>query len=347
MFVDSAHIHVVSGKGGDGCVSFRREKYVPRGGPDGGDGGDGGSVVLVADHNIETLLDFSGRHHWKAAKGRPGMPKDMHGANGDDAILRLPPGTQVYNEETGELVADLAEHGTRLVVAAGGKGGRGNASFATATHQVPHEFTPGEPAIELDLRLELKLIADVGLVGLPNAGKSTLLSTVTAATPKIADYPFTTLTPQLGIAAIDNERRLVIADIPGLIEHASQGAGLGSRFLRHVERTRLLVHLVDIDPADGSDPVANYRTIRGELAAHSAELAAKPELIALSKTDLLTDADRQAAVDLLAAELGRPVIPISSAARRGLDALLDACWAQLGDSREDRFAWTAETDHPA
>ncbi|MEM0913763.1 MAG: GTPase ObgE, partial [Planctomycetota bacterium] len=175
MFVDSAHIHVVSGKGGDGCVSFRREKYVPRGGPDGGDGGDGGSVILLADHNVETLLDFAGGKHWKAAKGRPGMPKDMHGANGDDAVLRLPVGTAVFDNATDELIADLAEPGTRLTVAPGGKGGRGNASFATATHQVPHEFTPGEPAVELDLRLELKLIADVGLVGLPNAGKSTLL----------------------------------------------------------------------------------------------------------------------------------------------------------------------------
>jgi len=342
MFVDSATIRVTSGKGGDGCVSFRREKYIPRGGPDGGNGGDGGSVVLLADHNVETLLDISTRRHWKADKGRPGMPKNMHGANGDDTVLRFPPGTLVYNDETDELLADLASHDTRLVVAPGGKGGRGNSTFATATHQVPHEFTPGEPAVELTLRLELKLIADIGLLGLPNAGKSTLLAAVTAATPKIADYPFTTLAPQLGIAALDSERRLVIADIPGLIEHAAAGAGLGTQFLRHVERTRLLVHLLDIDPPDGSDPLDNYHTIRKELADHSPQLADKPELIALSKTDLLSDDDRDAALDLLADALGKPVVPISSAARRGLDDLLEQCWSRLGKQGDDRAAWSAD-----
>jgi GTP-binding protein len=346
MFVDTATIHVTSGKGGDGCVSFRREKYIPRGGPNGGDGGDGGDVVLLADHNVETLLDLSTRRHYKAEKGRPGMPKDMHGANGKDAVLRLPPGTLVYDDATGDLLADLAHHDQRLVVAPGGKGGRGNTGFATATHQVPHEFTPGQPGVELTLRLELKLIADVGLLGLPNAGKSTLLATVTAATPKIADYPFTTLAPQLGIAALDAERRLVIADIPGLIEHAAQGAGLGSQFLRHVERTRLLVHLVDIDPPDGSDPVANYHTIRRELAQHAHALADKPEIVALSKTDLLGDDDRDAAIQLLAEAIGKPVLPISAAARQGLTPLLEACWDRLGKHGDDRAAWTHEPDAP-
>ncbi|MEM0913873.1 MAG: Obg family GTPase CgtA, partial [Planctomycetota bacterium] len=270
---------------------------------------------------------------------------NRHGAKADDMVIKVPPGTVIRDDRHDLVMKDLAAAGDSVVAARGGKGGKGNARFKSATNQAPRESTPGGDAEKRTLTFELKVIADVGLFVKPNAGMSTLLSRVSRARPEIADYPFTTLTPQLGIAALDSGeggRRLVIADIPGLIEHAADGAGLGSRFLRHVERTRLLVHLVDIDPADGSDPVANYRTIRRELAAHSAELADKPELIALSKTDLLTDTDRQAAVDLLAAELGRPVIPISSAARRGLDALLDACWDRLGDRHDRRLAWTSD-----
>ena len=273
MLVDRAIIHVRSGKGGDGHVGFRREKFIPKGGPDGGDGGDGGDVVLVATAGVDTLLDFAGRHHWRAADGGPGMTKQQHGSNGADLNVELPPGTLVYDEDAHELLGDLAEPGSRLVVAAGGKGGFGNEHFKSATNQAPRQFTPGGEAEERTLRLELKLVADVGLVGKPNAGKSTLLARISKARPKIADYPFTTLEPNLGIAELPNHRRLVFADIPGLIEGARHGVGLGIEFLRHIERTRVLVHLVEIDPADGSDPVANYRVVRDELAGYSNALA--------------------------------------------------------------------------
>ncbi len=340
MFLDSAQIEVRSGKGGDGCVSFRRQKYIPKGGPDGGNGGDGGSVILVADPNVETLLDFAGRHHWQADHGEPGRGKQQYGAKADDLEILLPPGTQVFDDETGELLVDLDKPGRRVVIAEGGKGGFGNEHFKTAVHQTPREATQGEPGVELSLRLELKLVADVGLLGKPNAGKSTFLSAVSAARPKIADYPFTTLIPQPGVADLGQGRRLVICDIPGLIEGAASGAGLGHRFLRHVERTAVLVHLLEVEPADGSDPVANYRALRKELEDYSPALAEKPEVVALSKTDLLgTDEDVAAAVEMVRDALGVEVLPISSATKQGLDSLLEACWSKLEAGSGVREPW--------
>ena len=340
MLIDSANIHVRSGAGGDGCVSFRREKYIPKGGPDGGDGGDGGDVVLLADPEVETLLDFAGRHHWHAPNGQPGGSRQCHGANADDLTIRLPVGTLVYDDDTGGLLIDLTTPGQTHIIARGGKGGFGNEHYKSATNQVPDQFTPGGAAEEFDLRLELKLIADIGLLGKPNAGKSTFLSRVTRATPKIADYPFTTLKPQLGIAELPGRRRIVIADIPGLIENASAGQGLGIRFLRHIERTRLLVHLIELDPTDRSDPIENYHMLRRELAAYSQTLADKPQLIALSKTDLAGDADdKQTAIELVTDALKLPVYPISSATGEGLDALLEACWQIIKDQREPEDGW--------
>lgn len=340
MLIDSATIFVRSGKGGDGAVSFRREKYIPKGGPDGGDGGRGGSVILEASPNVDTLLDFAGKHHWHAPHGEPGGPKQCYGKAGEDLIINLPPGTLVYDAESDELITDLDELGKQFVIAPGGKGGLGNARFASSTKQTPRHSTLGEPAVERRLRLELKVIADVGLLGMPNAGKSTLLSRISKATPKIADYPFTTLEPNLGIAQLSPDRRIVFADIPGLIENAHTGQGLGTRFLRHVERTRLLVHLIDIDPADGSDPVENYRIIRNELASYSEALADKPEVVVLSKMDLAGgDADREAAVELFGRALGRPVLTISSATGTGLNELLEACWEVLAKSRQPEPGW--------
>ncbi|MFP4144898.1 MAG: GTPase ObgE [Phycisphaeraceae bacterium] len=337
MIVDSATIQVRSGKGGDGCVSFRREKYIPKGGPDGGDGGRGGSVVLVADPEVETLLDFAGRHHWRAENGGPGGPKQQHGRDGRDREVRLPPGTLIYDEETGELVVDLDQEGARFVVAEGGRGGWGNEHFKSSTNQTPRQSTPGEPAVERTLRLELKLIAEVGLVGKPNAGKSTFLSRVSRATPKIADYPFTTLVPQLGIAEVPGDRRMVLADIPGMIENAHAGSGLGTRFLRHIERTRVLLHLIEVDPADGTDPVENYRVIREELARYSPELAAKPELVAVSKMDLAGgEQDQLTAIELIEEALGQQVHAISAATGQGIPELLEACWEQLARNRPPR-----------
>ncbi len=345
MFADHAEIHVRAGSGGHGCMSFHRAKYVPKGGPDGGDGGHGGDVIAIEDQGVQTLLDFRGKHHWKATNGRPGEGKNKTGANGEDVILPLPAGTMIYDQATGELLADLRE-GDRVVIAKGGKGGLGNAYFKNAINQTPRETTEGEPGEERDLRLELKLIADVGLVGLPNAGKSTLLAAISAATPKVADYPFTTLKPQLGIAELDAERRMVFADIPGLIEGAAEGHGLGHDFLRHIERTRAIVHVVEIEPTSGADPLDSYRAIRKELADYSPTLAEKPEIIAISKTDLLGDeADAQAAVELFCKELqlgaSETVLPISSATGAGLRELLDACWEHF-PKRETTSGWSTD-----
>jgi GTP-binding protein len=327
MFVDEAEIHVFAGKGGDGCLAFRREAGVPRGGPNGGDGGDGGSVYLLARPGVDTLLDFRGRHHWRAGNGEPGRGKDQHGARGEDLVIDVPPGTLVYDLDRDLLIKDLDRPWARVRVARGGKGGRGNARFATPTNQTPRYAEPGTDGEERRLRLELKLIADVGLVGLPNAGKSTLLARLSAARPKVADYPFTTLDPHLGIVRAGPERRFVMADLPGLIEGAHEGVGLGDEFLRHVERTRVLVHLVELEPHTGRSPAEAWRAIRAELEAYSADLAAKPELVALTKADLLPgdDAPRRE----LEAAIGRPVLAVSSASGAGLDALVGAILALL------------------
>lgn len=322
-----------AGKGGDGCVSFRRARGLPKGGPDGGDGGDGGSVVLVADENTGTLIDYRGKHDWRAKNGLPGTGSQRHGAGADDIELLLPPGTLIYDADSGELLFDL-QPGDREVVVRGGRGGLGNERFKTATNQTPRHATSGEPGQTRRLDLELKLIAEVGLVGLPNAGKSTLLRALTRATPKVGSYPFTTLSPQLGIAELDMTRRLVFADIPGLIEGAAQGAGLGHEFLRHVERTRVLVHLIDLLPPDESNPAENYRRIRGELGEYAPALLEKPELIALNKADLLgEEADLEARLGEFRAALGEAgddgVFVISGASGRGLDELLAATWTAV------------------
>ncbi len=333
MFVDSALIRVRAGKGGDGAVSFYRGRGLPKGGPDGGDGGRGASIYLHADPGLNTLIDFRGVRDWHADNGEPGRGKQQFGAGADDMTIRIPPGTLVYNDSTGELMADVGPDET-VLIAKGGKGGHGNEHFKSSTNQTPRKATRGHPGEEFTLRMELKLIAEVGLVGLPNAGKSTLLKALTRAEPKIADYPFTTLSPQLGIAELDPTRRMVLADIPGLIEGASGGAGLGHDFLRHVERTSVILHLLDCSAPDGSSPAENYRTIRQELAGYSPELAEKPEIIVLSKTDLLPDDDaRREAVASLCNELRlgaeQSLLTISSASGSGLDALLDHLWIML------------------
>ncbi|MBX3357203.1 MAG: GTPase ObgE [Phycisphaeraceae bacterium] len=332
MFVDQARIRVKAGDGGNGVVSWRREKYVPKGGPTGGDGGRGGDVVFVADENINTLLDFRGRPEWVAQPGEPGRGKQQHGADGTDCIIRVPPGTIIYDDDTGEVIVDLGPS-QREVIARGGKGGFGNEHFKTSTNQAPKSASPGQPGEQRAVRLELKLIADVGIIGMPNAGKSTLLSVLTDATPKIADYPFTTLAPQLGIASVDESRRLVLADIPGLIAGASDGAGLGHDFLRHIERTRVLLHLLDLSPLDGSNPAQNYSVVRAELTRYSPQLAEKPELVVLSKADLVDSDEASRKVKTICAEIGlvpeRDVLVISSAQRAGLKPLLQRLWAMV------------------
>ncbi len=333
MFIDEAVIHVKAGDGGDGCVSFRREKYIPKGGPDGGDGGDGGSVIFVADENKNTLLDFSGRHHWNATSGKPGMGKKMAGLSGDDKFIQVPPGTLIFDAEHQILLADLDAAGKEVVVAKGGRGGRGNWHFRSSTNQAPRYAEPGVDGQERHLRLELKLIADVGLVGMPNAGKSTLLRAISAARPKVADYPFTTLEPQLGIVELAGDRRMVVADIPGLIEGAHGGAGLGAAFLRHIERTKIIVHMLDMFPLNGSDPAENYRTIRRELEAFSPKLAEKREIIAANKMDLATD---DSAIDHLREELpDREIFPISGVSHAGLEKLMEKLWRVLALSEAE------------
>ena len=322
MFIDEAEIYVKAGEGGDGAVMFRRESRVPRGGPSGGDGGDGGDVIIRARPGLDTLIDFRGHHHWYAEDGEKGQKKDMAGADGNDLIVDVPPGTLIYDKGRGVLLKDLKDEWAQVVVARGGKGGRGNGRFATATNQTPRFAELGGRGEERHLRLELKLIADVGLVGLPNAGKSTLLSRLSAARPKIANYPFTTLHPSLGIVEAGEERRFVMADLPGLIEGAHKGVGLGDEFLRHVERTRILVHLVEVQPHGHASPAEAYRAIRHELAAYSKELAAKHEIAVLTKADLAPgdDSVRQQ----FAKAVGKPVIAISSATGVGLVRLVKA-----------------------
>jgi GTP-binding protein len=329
VFVDEVAIHVRAGAGGRGCVSFRREKHVPRGGPDGGDGGRGGSVILEADEGLGTLLDFRYRRHYAAPRGGHGEGSDRHGADGEDLVLRVPVGTTVRERDTGLLLGDLTQHGERLDVARGGRGGRGNARFATSTRRAPRHAEPGEAGEERVLRLELRLLADVGVVGFPNAGKSTLVARLSAARPKIADYPFTTLVPTLGLVRLDEGRSFVIADVPGLILGAAEGKGLGLRFLRHLERTRLLVHLLDLDPATGRDPVEDWRTIQAELLAYSPELAGRPQLVAANKTDLEGTGPRLDRVVAFGRHRGLLVMPVAARTGRGLDTLRAAIGAAL------------------
>src|SRR5947199_859627 len=304
MFVDRVEIYVRGGDGGDGCLSFRREKYVPRGGPDGGDGGDGGDVIVRAVAGTDSLADIVNRKHWRAEHGGAGGSANCHGRKAGDLVIPVPPGTLIRDRDRGNILRDLTEAGQQVTVAEGGRGGRGHKAFATSINRAPRETQPGTPGEERWIVLELKVIADAGLIGLPNAGKSTLLSRLSRAQPEIADYPFTTKHPNLGLVGLGGERAFVLADLPGLIEGAHSGVGLGHEFLRHVERTRVLVHLVEPFPADGSDPVANYRTIRRELELYSGVLAAKPELVVLSKSELPGSGDVR---ERLARELARPV----------------------------------------
>jgi len=312
---------VKAGDGGNGCLAFRREKYVPRGGPSGGDGGRGGDVFLVSSEHQNTLLRFRFNPEHKAQRGRHGEGSNRTGAEGHSIDLEVPVGTVVYDDQTGERLHDFTGPGDRFLVARGGRGGKGNARFATATHQAPTEHEPGKPGEERRLRLELKLLADVGLVGFPNAGKSTLISRISAARPKIADYPFTTLEPQLGVVSFDDYRSFVVADIPGLIEGAHLGHGLGTQFLRHIERTRLLAHLVDVSEASGRDPAQDFETVMAELASFSEDLAAKPMIVVAAKMDAAQDPARVAALRQVAAERGLPFFEISSVTGQGLDEL--------------------------
>jgi GTP-binding protein len=286
-FVDEAQIHVQAGAGGNGCVSFRREKFIPLGGPDGGDGGDGGSVWLVADENLNTLVDFRHERRFKAQRGENGRGRQMFGKAGEDTLIRVPVGTAVTNTATEELIGDLTEHGQKLLVAHGGQGGQGNVHFKSSVTRAPRRAVPGSEGEEREIGLELRVLADVGLLGFPNAGKSTFIRAVSAATPRVADYPFTTLQPHLGVVSVEAHRSFVIADIPGLIEGAADGAGLGIQFLKHIQRTRLLLHLVDLLPVDGSDPVEQVHAIEHELGKYDPELLEKPRWLVLNKADLL------------------------------------------------------------
>jgi GTP-binding protein len=331
MFIDRVTIFVKGGDGGNGCVSFRREKYVPKGGPDGGDGGRGGSVIVRALAGADNLAGIMHRKHWRANNGQPGTGANCTGSSSEDLIIDVPPGTMVFDRDRGHTLKDLVAAGDQVTVGKGGKGGRGNKWFTTATNQAPTEAEEGEPGEERWLVLELKVIADVGLIGLPNAGKSTLLSRLSRARPEIADYPFTTKYPNLGMVTIDDEHGFVLADIPGLIEGAHAGIGLGHEFLRHVERTRVLVHLVEPLPMDGSDPIENYRTIRKELDLYSPHLSDKPELVVVSKSELT---DSNEVREQLEKELHEPVLSISAVTGQGLAELVRRIWRRLGETPE-------------
>lgn len=323
MFVDQAIIEIVAGTGGSGAEAFRRESGVPMGGPSGGDGGKGGSVILVADVQLATLLDFRYKQHYRATRGQHGQGKNRTGRDGEDLVLRVPVGTVVVDDDRDDRLGELLEDGERLVVARGGRGGRGNAAFATPTNRAPRHWEPGEEGQERRIRLELKLIADVGLVGQPNAGKSTFLAAVSAATPKIADYPFTTLVPNLGVVQMSGHRTFVIADIPGIIEGAHEGRGLGLRFLRHIERTRTLAFLI---PIDADDCQHEYDLLREEVNSYSEPLAAKPHCVILTKRDLIADDDALPSID---APDAWAISVISAVAHRGLDSLIEALWARV------------------
>jgi len=333
MFIDQAQIWVKAGDGGHGCVSFRREKFIPKGGPDGGDGGKGGDVYFRAVENLDTLLDFAGKHHWQAQNGQPGSGNNRHGANGQDLVIKVPPGTLIYDTDLNLLLKDLNEIGLEARVCLSGRGGRGNKAFATSTNQTPRYAEQGKEGQQRNIRLELKLIADVGLVGMPNAGKSTLISRCSAARPKIADYPFTTVEPVLGIVELSGFRRFVMADIPGLIEGAHAGAGLGHEFLKHIERTTILAHILDIMPIDGSDPAENYKTIRGELERHSEALARKQEVVVANKIDL--DPDGRIVQDLRS-KLDKDIHSVSAVTGEGIKELSELLWQKVKKARTEK-----------
>lgn len=343
QFVDQARIFVRAGSGGSGAVAFRREKFVPKGGPSGGDGGDGGSVIVRVDGGLSTLLDFRYKREYQAPSGDPGANKDRYGHAGGDLVLRVPPGTQVYDDDANTLLADLREPDETFVAALGGKGGRGNIHFATSTDRAPRKSEPGLPGEERNLRLDLKLLADVGLLGFPNVGKSSLISRISAARPKIADYPFTTLAPNLGMVQLSDERSFVVADIPGLIEGAHKGTGLGDRFLRHLERTRVLIHLLEVSSTPGRTPLKDYETLNRELALYDPELAARPQIVALNKIDL---PDVKTGFKRLAAPFakrGIAVMAVSAATGAGLTELLEEAWRQITVARK---GGTAIADKP-
>ncbi len=322
-FIDEVKIKIAAGNGGSGCVSFRREKFIPKGGPDGGDGGDGGSVYLLADPQINTLVDFRYRRAYRAENGQPGMGSNRTGKSGEDLYVRVPAGTMVYDDETGELMGDLVEPGQALLVARGGFHGLGNVRYKSSVNRAPRQSTKGSAGEARTLRLELKLLADVGLLGLPNAGKSTLIRAVSAARPKVAAYPFTTLYPQLGVVSVSAHRSFVIADIPGLIAGAAEGAGLGIRFLKHLSRTRLLLHIIDVLPVDGQDPVDGAQQIVAELARFDAKLAAKPRWLVLNKIDLLAPQQVDAVCDEIVAGLdwSGPVYRVAAISKKGMTRL--------------------------
>jgi GTPase len=342
MFVDEVDIHVEAGHGGRGCLAFRREKFVPRGGPSGGDGGHGGSVYVVASPHINTLINFRFHPEFAAERGEHGMGSNCTGHGGADLELAVPIGTLVYEKTAGEgergytLLADLAEEGQRVLVAKGGRGGLGNARFASSTNRAPRKVQPGEPGEIKDLRLELKLLADIGLVGFPNAGKSTMIARISAARPKIADYPFTTLTPNLGVVRLSDDRSFVVADVPGLIEGAHRGQGLGHQFLRHLDRTKLLVHLVDVSGASGRDPVEDLDTVRKELELFQPEFAARPQIVVANKIDALDPEheDATAALEQRAAQLDLPFLRVSGVSGEGVPDLLEAMWRGLAAARQ-------------
>ncbi len=346
-FVDEVRVRVEAGDGGRGCVAFRREKYEPRGGPSGGDGGDGGDVVFVVDPGLGTLLDLSYPQRLRAGRGEHGRGKQQYGARGADLELRVPPGTMVYDAETDDLLADLRARGERTVVARGGRGGRGNMHFATSTHRAPRHAEPGTEGEQRELRLELRVLADAGLLGFPNVGKSTLIRAVSAARPRVADYPFTTLVPHLGVVRVGEETSFVLADVPGLIEGAHAGHGLGTRFLRHLSRTAVLVHLLDVSGVEGRDPMADFDAINRELALASPGLAAKPQLVVASKLDLVETRDRLPAVRAAFAARGITLHAVSGASGEGMRDLVHAVAAAVRTARRDDVGAAASEESHA
>jgi GTP-binding protein len=342
MFIDRAKITVKAGRGGDGMSSFRREKYVPKGGPSGGDGGRGGSVILLGDENLNTLVDFRFKRQFKAAAGVHGQTSNMHGRSGENLFIRIPPGTIVKNADTGEILGDITQNAQELVVARGGRGGRGNARFVSSVRQAPTFSEHGEPGEELNLVLELKLLADAGLIGYPSVGKSSILAKVSAAKPEVAAYHFTTLTPVLGVVSIAEGASYVLADIPGLIEGAHSGAGLGHDFLRHIERTKILIHVIDVSGLEGRDPITDYHKITNELALYNERLAQRPQIIAANKMDLPESEENYAKLSQYMAQEGREIFPISAATGAGLPALMARVAELLREYVEEEPVFTAE-----